>query len=154
MDDPHDLERFVTAQAPVYAGVLEELRQGRKTGHWMWFIFPQIAGLGSSPTSRFYAVGSVAEARAFLDHPLLGARLRACVQTLMAHESLSAHDILGTPDDAKLRSSLTLFAAAASDPSLFEAALGRFFGGEADALTRARIDGAPASDSQDRAFRR
>ncbi|HEY2482586.1 MAG TPA: DUF1810 domain-containing protein [Caulobacteraceae bacterium] len=145
MDDPYDLERFVAAQAPIYSSALEELRHGRKSGHWMWFIFPQIAGLGSSPTSRFYALGSLAEARAYLDHRLLGARLDACVRAVMAHENLSARDILGTPDDAKLRSSLTLFAAAAPDPSLFEAALSRFFGGAADPLTLSRTGAGPAS---------
>jgi len=139
MDDPHDLERFVAAQARVYPHALEELRQGHKRGHWMWFVFPQIAGLGSSPTSRFYAIGSLDEARAYLEHGLLGERLGQCVQALMAHEALSAHDILGSPDDAKLRSSLTLFAAAAQDPTPFEAALARFFSGEGDPLTLSRI---------------
>jgi uncharacterized protein (DUF1810 family) len=137
--DPFKLDRFVAAQASTYDRALEELRRGRKSGHWMWFIFPQIAGLGSSPTSRFYAIASLDEARAYLDHPLLGPRLCACVRALTAHERLSAHDILGAPDDAKLRSSLTLFAAAAEDPSLFEAALSRFFGGQADPLTLSRI---------------
>lgn len=146
MDAPFDLERFVAAQASAWPGALEELRRGRKSGHWMWFIFPQIAGLGSSPTSRFYAIGSLAEARAYLDHPVLGARLGACVGAMMTHRSLSAFDILGVPDDAKFRSSLTLFAAAAQDPSSFKEALGRFFGGEADPLTRSRIGG-PASSA-------
>lgn len=147
MDDPYDLERFVAAQASAYAQALEELRRGRKSGHWMWFIFPQIAGLGSSPISRFYAIASRAEARAYLDHRLLGPRLAACVQAMMTHRTLSAHDILGAPDDAKLRSSLTLFAAAAEDPSPFEVALTRFFRGEADPLTLSRLGGDPASNA-------
>lgn len=147
MAAPYDLERFVAAQAGAWPGALEELRRGRKSGHWMWFIFPQVAGLGSSPTSRFYAIGSLAEARAYLDHPVLGARLGACVRAMMAHENLSAHDILGAADEAKLRSSLTLFAVAAQDSALFEAALCRFFVGERDALTLSRIGGGPASSA-------
>ena len=146
MDAPYDLERFVAAQVSAWPGALEELRRGCKSGHWMWFIFPQIAGLGSSPTSRFFAIGSLAEARAYLDHPVLGARLGACVGAMMTHESLSAHDVLGAPDDAKFRSSLTLFAAAAHDPSPFDVALRRFFGGEADPLTLSRIGGGPVTN--------
>ena len=137
--DPHDLARFVAAQAEVFADALAEIEAGRKTSHWMWFVFPQIAGLGSSQTARFFAIASLAEARAYLAHPLLGARLGCCVAALMRHEGLSARQIMGSPDDVKLRSSLTLFARAAADPTPFQAALDRYFAGEMDALTLAKL---------------
>src|SRR5690349_7212891 len=107
-----DLSRFVAAQAPVYAEALAELRRGRKEGHWMWFVFPQLAGLGRSPTALFYAIGSLAEARAYLAHPVLGPRLRECTETLLAHRRRGAEAILGPVDAMKLRSSMTLFEAA------------------------------------------
>lgn len=135
MDDPFDLQRFVTAQAGVYARALDELQRGRKQNHWMWFVFPQIAGLGSSPTAQRYAVGSLDEARAYLAHPLLGPRLREAAAAVNAVEARSAHEIFGTPDDLKFRSSMTLFQAAAPDEPLFRAALCKYFGGAPDART-------------------
>jgi len=134
MDD-FDLERFVAAQARTYDAALAELRRGRKASHWMWYVFPQAAGLGLSPTSQHYAIGSLAEARAYLAHPLLGARLRDCVEALLALDGRSAHDVFGSPDDLKLRSSLTLFAAAAPEEPLFGRALARYFDGRADPRT-------------------
>ena len=123
------------AQAGVHARALAELRAGRKQSHWMWFVFPQISGLGSSPMSQHYALNSLKEARAYLDHPLLGARLRDCTAAVLALEGRSAHDIFGTPDDLKFRSSMTLFREAAEDPKPFQAALDRYFDGEADGRT-------------------
>src|SRR3954454_3991697 len=108
-----DLDRFVAAQAPVYATVLAELRAGRKQSHWMWFVFPQLAGLGRSATALFYGIASADEARAYLAHPLLGARLRECLAALSAHEGGSAEAIFGVVDAMKLRSSITLFEAVA-----------------------------------------
>lgn len=133
MTDPYDLERFVAAQAPVFERVRAELRNGRKTSHWMWFVFPQIAGLGTSAMSRRYAIGSLEEARAYLDHPVLGRRLRDCVALVLSHRDRSAHAIFGSPDDSKLRSSLTLFAAAAPEEAEFASALSHFFGGPDEA---------------------
>jgi len=138
-DDPFDLERFRQAQAQTYAQALAELRAGRKTSHWMWFVFPQVAGLGSSPMARRYAIASLAEARAYLADPVLGARLRECVRAINAHDGLSAHDIFGWPDEMKLRSSLTLFAQAAPGETAFAEALDRCFGGEPDAATLERL---------------
>lgn len=138
-DDPFDLQRFVDAQAPVYERVLTELREGRKRSHWMWFVFPQIAGLGSSPMAQRYAIASRAEAAAYLAHPLLGPRLRECARLVTAAEGRSVHDIFGSPDDMKFRSSMTLFAEAAADDRDFPAALDKYFGGEPDAATLARL---------------
>jgi len=137
--DPFDLQRFAAAQAPVFETVLRELRNGRKASHWMWFVFPQIAGLGSSPMALRYAIGSLDEARAYLAHPLLGPRLKACVDILLGLEGRSAHAIFGSPDDMKLRSCLTLFAAAAPDEALFRKALDRFFDGHPDRATLERL---------------
>jgi uncharacterized protein (DUF1810 family) len=123
------LDRFVQAQDGVYDDALAELTAGRKRTHWMWFVFPQIAGLGSSPTAQRYAIRSLDEARAYLAHPVLGPRLRKCAQALLAVPGRSAHEILGHPDDMKLRSSMTLFARAADEPALFEAVLDRFYDG-------------------------
>lgn len=131
-----DLERFVTAQEPVYETVLAELRAGQKQGHWMWFVFPQLAGLGRSATARHYALSGLAETRAYLDHPLLGERLRECCTLVLATgPGMSAHDIFGSPDDMKFRSCVTLFAEAAPAEHLFTACLKRFFGGEPDPET-------------------
>jgi uncharacterized protein (DUF1810 family) len=130
-----DLARFVAAQAGVYERALAELRRGRKESHWMWFVFPQIAGLGSSPTARLYAIASADEARAFLAHPLLGARLRDCTAAILTHRERGAEAIFGAVDAMKLRSSMTLFEAVADDPAPFAAALGAFHGGERDAAT-------------------
>ena len=129
------LERFVAAQRGVYRDVLDELRRGRKTSHWIWFVFPQIAGLGTSPTARFYAIASAEEARAYLAHELLGPRLRDCAEALLAHSGQSAQAILGPVDAMKLRSSMTLFEAVADDPAPFAALLDCFFEGARDAAT-------------------
>lgn len=121
--DPFDLERFVKAQDPIYDRVCEELRCGRKQSHWMWFVFPQIRGLGTSPTAVYYAIGSLDEARAYFAHPALGARLEEATRLVLAINDRSLHEIFGSPDDAKFRSSMTLFARAAPAGSLFEKAL-------------------------------
>jgi uncharacterized protein (DUF1810 family) len=134
-----NLQRFIDAQAPVYDTVIEELRQGRKRNHWIWYIFPQIQGLGRSEMAAHYAIGSLDEARAYLDHPLLGMRLRECTRLVCAIEGRSITQIMGPPDDMKFRSSMTLFDAAAPADTLFAGALDRYFGGGRDALTLARI---------------
>jgi uncharacterized protein (DUF1810 family) len=139
MSDDYDLRRFVDAQARNYDDALAELKAGRKTSHWMWYVFPQIAGLGSSPMAQTYAIGSLAEARAYLAHPVLGARLRDCVAAVLGVQGRSARQIFGGPDDLKLRSSLTLFAEAASDEPLFRQGLERYFGGEPDLRTLDRL---------------
>jgi uncharacterized protein (DUF1810 family) len=133
--DPYDLERFVAAQDPVFDRALVELQQGRKTSHWMWFVFPQIAGLGFSAMSQRYAIASLDEARAYLAHPTLGPRLRRCVEILLGLEGRSAREIFGSPDDVKLHSSLTLFATAAPDEPLLAQAIERYFEGKADQAT-------------------
>ena len=138
-DDPHDLERFVAAQAPVFGQVLEELGQGRKATHWMWFVFPQIAGLGLSAMSRRYAIASLEEAQAYLAHPVLGPRLRQCTGILLGIEGLSARAIFGSPDDMKLHSSMTLFARAAPEEALFGQVLDRYFDGKPDLATLERL---------------
>ena len=135
MSDPHTLQRFVDAQAPVYAQIRAELRDGRKRSHWMWFIFPQIKGLGVSPTAQFYAIASRGEAEAYLAHPVLGPRLTECTQLVLDVAGRSAHDIFGSPDDLKFRSSMTLFADVTADNALFGAALRRYFNGEPDRRT-------------------
>ncbi|MES2341649.1 MAG: DUF1810 domain-containing protein [Pseudomonadota bacterium] len=139
MVDPFDLTRFVQAQAPVIETVLAELKQGRKQTHWMWFVFPQVAGLGRSPTAQFFAISGLAEARAYLAHPILGPRLLACTALVNAVEGHSAHQIFGSPDDQKFRSSMTLFAEAADEPEVFRTALAKYFGGEADPETSRRL---------------
>ena len=143
-DDPHDLARFVEAQAPVYAQALAELRAGAKHSHWMWFVFPQIAGLGGSPTSRRYAIRSLDEARAYLRHPLLGPRLGECTRALLAHPDRSAEAVLGPVDAAKLRSSVTLFElavrAGGRDDRLFGPCLDAFFAGRRDEATLRLVD--------------
>ncbi len=133
------LERFVTAQAQIYPRVMAELKAGCKQSHWMWFIFPQIAGLGHSTMAQMYAVASLDEVRAYLAHPLLGARLRECCQAVMTVEGKSAHDIFGSPDDVKFRSCLTLFAQAAPNETLFTDLLDKYFDGEADELTLQKL---------------
>jgi uncharacterized protein (DUF1810 family) len=135
MDDPFDLQRFVTVQAGVYDQALGELKRGRKQSHWMWFVFPQLAGLGASPMAQLYAIGSLAEARAYLAHPVLGPRLREVTAAVDAVEGRSAHEIFDSPDDLKFRSSVTLFQAAAPDEPLFRAALDKYFGDAPDART-------------------
>lgn len=156
MDDPYNLARFVTAQQNVYARVLAELTAGRKQSHWMWFIFPQLKGLGSSPTAQHYGIGALAEARAYLAHPLLGARLLECTALLNELGGTTAQAIFGYPDNLKFRSCMTLFARAADEgsadePSMdesctvrdsrrpeqpFVTALAKYFAGEEDPLTR------------------
>jgi uncharacterized protein (DUF1810 family) len=133
--DPYDLERFVDAQRDAYDDVLGELRRGRKASHWIWFIFPQIAGLGRSYTSQRYAIGSLAEARAYLAHPVLGARLRECARLLLAISGRTAYEILGPPDDRKVWSSMTLFHRAAPDEALFTQVLDRYYDGVPDPAT-------------------
>ena len=130
-----DLERFVTAQQGVHAAALAELKRGRKQGHWMWFVFPQIAGLGTSPTARLYAIASAEEARAYLAHPLLGPRLSACTEAALDHRDRGAEEVLGPVDAMKFRSSMTLFEAVAEKPALFADALEAFYDGERDAAT-------------------
>lgn len=142
-----DLQRFVDAQEGSYPGVLEELRRGRKTGHWIWFIFPQIAGLGRSARSQEYAIARLDEARAYLAHPLLGARLRECTELVRGHAGQSAEAILGGIDAVKLRSSMTLFHRAAPEEPLFADILQRFYDGLADPATDTLL--AAASDRRD-----
>ena len=139
MSDRYDLQRFVDAQAPVYDGVVAELRAGRKRSHWIWFIFPQLAGLGSSPTAVRYAISSLAEARAYLAHDVLGPRLRECTRLVNGIENASIDQIFGWPDDLKVRSSMTLFANATDDNAEFLALLARYYGGEQDPVTVARL---------------
>ncbi|GAB1691554.1 DUF1810 domain-containing protein [Krasilnikovia sp. M28-CT-15] len=131
----HDLARFTDAQRDVYADALTELRAGSKRSHWMWFVFPQLAGLGHSPTAQRYAIASLDEARAYLADPVLGPRLTECARALLAVEGRTATQILGSPDDLKLRSSMTLFAQAADDPRPFQAVLDRFYEGAPDQRT-------------------
>jgi uncharacterized protein (DUF1810 family) len=139
MQDPFDLGRFVKAQQPVYARVRAELAAGCKQTHWMWFVFPQLKGLGSSSIARTYGLATLAEARAYLAHPVLGERLRECARLLAATPGNDARQVLGYPDDLKLRSCMTLFAAAATaahDQHLFQEGLAKFFAGVEDPLTR------------------
>ena len=134
-----DLGRFVSAQQDVYEQALAELRAGSKRSHWMWFVFPQIAGLGRTATAQRYAIDDLAEARAYLAHPVLGPRLTECARALLQVQDRTAAQILGTPDDLKLRSSMTLFAHAADDPAVFRAVLERYYGGADDPLTLQRL---------------
>lgn len=133
----HDLQRFVTAQATVIDAVRAELRAGRKRSHWMWFVFPQLRGLGLSATAQHYGIASLDEARAYLAHPVLGERLRECVGLMLQVPDADAHAVLGSPDDLKFRSCLTLFALAAPEEPLFKQALERFYAGEPDPRTLA-----------------
>ena len=139
MTDPFNLQRFIDAQAPVYAQVLAELGAGSKCSHWMWFIFPQIAGLGRSETARYFAISSREEAAAYLAHPTLGPRLRECCRLTTLVEGRSAREIFGTPDDMKFRSSMTLFSIAAPDDVLFTPALTKYFPAGPDPETVARV---------------
>jgi uncharacterized protein (DUF1810 family) len=138
--NPHNLQRFLDAQENIYEAALAELRAGSKQSHWMWFIFPQIAGLGQSPTAIFYAIGSLEEARAYLENPLLGLRLRECIEAVLSWAGKhSAEQILGSVDAAKLRSSLTLFDRVAPH-GIFARALAAFFGSERDERTLALLE--------------
>lgn len=135
MDDPYDLNRFVQAQAGIYEQALAEIRSGRKRSHWMWYVFPQLEGLGTSPAARRYAIRSLVEARAYLGHPVLGPRLMTCAEAVLARTGQSAHDIFGTPDDMKLRSCATLFARVSPEGSVFDQLLTRYFEGRGDSKT-------------------
>jgi uncharacterized protein (DUF1810 family) len=138
-EDPFALQRFVSAQAAVIDRVRAELGAGRKQSHWMWFVFPQIAGLGRSATAIHYAITSLDEARAYFEHPVLGARLRDCTQLVLAVETKGVHAIFGSPDDLKFHSSMTLFATAAPDERLFADALEKYFAGRPDTATLERL---------------
>ncbi len=137
--DPFDLRRFVDAQDRVYNTVVEELRSGRKRGHWIWFVFPQLQGLGRSPTAIRYSITSLEEARAYLDHDVLGPRLRECASLVAQIRDSSADEIFGWPDNLKVRSSMTLFARAADDDADFRAVLDLLYDGVEDALTVERL---------------
>jgi uncharacterized protein (DUF1810 family) len=139
MNDPYRLQRFLDAQASVYDTVCSELRSGKKRSHWMWFIFPQIAGLGHSAAAHVYAISSLDEATAYLAHPVLGARLRECSQLVAAIEGRSIDEIFGYPDDLKFRSSMTLFAQATTDNAIFAACLQKYFDGHPDPATLALL---------------
>lgn len=135
MTDPFELQRFVEAQQDTYERALAELRAGRKRSHWMWFVFPQIAGLGASPMAQRYAIASLEEAAAYLAHPILGPRLLACTEAVAHHAGSSANAIFGSPDDMKFRSCMTLFAEIAPDDALFDTALHLFYDGRRDQKT-------------------
>jgi uncharacterized protein (DUF1810 family) len=132
MADPHNLDRFLAAQAPVIDAVLDELRAGRKRTHWMWFVFPQLRGLGTSSMAELFGIASLDEARAYLAHPVLGRRLRECCALMLQVPDRSAHEILGSPDDLKFRSCLTLFSLADPQEALFRQGLDRFYDGHED----------------------
>ena len=139
MNDPHNLPRFLEAQAPVYDQVLAELADGRKQSHWIWFIFPQLAGLGHSAMARRFAIASLDEAAAYLAHPVLGARLRECSRLVLDLEERSVHDIFGSPDDLKFRSSMTLFDLAGPAEPVFRQCLLKYFKGQGDPQTLALL---------------
>jgi uncharacterized protein (DUF1810 family) len=139
MADEYDLDRFVTAQEPVLAQVRQELAAGRKRSHWMWFVFPQLAGLGHSAMARQYAISSLAEARAYLEHPVLGGRLIDLTKLVNRVNGRSIHDIFGSPDDLKFHSSMTLFAQARLDEPVFREALDKYFGGVMDRGTLEKL---------------
>jgi uncharacterized protein (DUF1810 family) len=145
-DDQYDLDRFVKAQEGVYQQALSEIINGRKQSHWMWFIFPQFAGLGLSSISKRYAIKSIAEAKAYLHHPVLGARLVECAEALLQIDGRSAFDIFSTPDDLKLKSCATLFASVAPKDSVFDQVLEKYFDGERDKKTLQLIAVASASE--------
>ncbi len=138
-DSLFNLERFTRAQDPIYKNVLSELRSGRKRSHWMWFVFPQIAGLGRSPTAKKYAISGREEADAYLNHPLLGERLRECTELVLAVEGRTINEIFGSPDNLKFRSCMTLFANVAADSQVFKDALLKYFNGDPDPLTVDRL---------------
>jgi uncharacterized protein (DUF1810 family) len=139
MNDPYNLQRFVDAQRDVYEQVRSELREGRKRSHWMWFIFPQIAGLGRSHMAEAFAIGSKDEAAAYLDHSVLGPRLRECTELVTQVQGRTLEQILGYPDNLKFRSSMTLFAQAGADNQIFFAALAKYCNGELDPATLERL---------------
>jgi uncharacterized protein (DUF1810 family) len=135
LEDIHNLQRFLSAQSGIFEGVVAELSAGRKRSHWMWFIFPQIAGLGHSAMAEKYAIGSASEARAYLEHPILGARLRQCTQLVIDIRGRGIDEIFGNPDDVKFCSSMTLFMKAAADPTIFKNAIDKYFAGVLDQKT-------------------
>jgi uncharacterized protein (DUF1810 family) len=139
MTDPFNLQRFVDAQEPIYEQVRRELRAGRKESHWMWYVFPQIAGLGSSPTSVRFALSSLAEASAYLAHPILGPRLKECATLALDVKGRAAREIFGPIDEMKFRSSMTLFARSAPSEDLFQRCLDKYFAGSPDPATLARL---------------
>ena len=139
MKDEYNLQRFIDAQAGVIESVLAELRLGRKTGHWMWFIFPQLKGLGFSSMAQYYGIEPLAEASSYLEHPLLGPRLIECTRLVISIEGHSLREIFGTPDDLKFRSSMTLFAQATSENDIFMEALEKYCGGNYDQATLDRL---------------
>ncbi|HEY8160534.1 MAG TPA: DUF1810 domain-containing protein [Methylobacter sp.] len=145
-NDTFDLNRFMNAQESVYDSAFAELRSGRKRTHWMWYIFPQIDGLGHSATSKRYAIKSLEEARQYLNHPVLGKRLLECAEAVFAVEGRSASEIFGYPDDLKLKSSMTLFAYVAAPGSVFSRILDKYFNGERDALTLQLLDKLKANE--------
>ena len=139
MNDPYDLQRFLDAQNPVYEQVCSELRSGMKQGHWMWFIFPQLRGLGHSHMAHKFGISSRQEAEAYLKHPILGPRLRECTRLVNVVEGRSINRIFGSPDDVKFKSSMSLFAGVASENQIFKDALEKYFDGELDPLTVQRL---------------
>jgi uncharacterized protein (DUF1810 family) len=138
--DPHNLQRFITAQAEAYQCALRELRRGQKESHWIWYIFPQVAGLGHSPTAQEYAIRSRDEAVTYLAHAVLGTRLQRCCEGLLKHQGRRIQDIIGFPDDLKLRSSMTLFATVSGQDSVFHKVLDAFYSGRMDDKTLAFLD--------------
>jgi uncharacterized protein (DUF1810 family) len=145
-NDPYDLGRFVQAQKDDYARALAEIRSGQKRSHWMWYVFPQVEGLGHSSTSKRYSIKGKAEAEAYLRHPVLGPRLLECCEAALSIEGRSAHEIFGSPDDLKIRSCMTLFAQVSPAGSLFERVLDKYFRGERDDATLRLMDVAPDTD--------
>jgi uncharacterized protein (DUF1810 family) len=143
--DPFDLNRFVTAQADDYAQALSEISSGRKRTHWMWYIFPQFDGLAFSSTSRHYSIKSIEEARAYLDHPVLGPRLRECAAAAVGIEGRTAAEIFGSPDDLKLKSCATLFACVSPPDSVFHRVLARFYEGQRDEKTLQLLKGSSSA---------
>ena len=139
--DRYNLQRFIEAQNPVYQRVLSELREGRKRTHWMWFIFPQIRGLGQSEISQRFSIGSLYEAEAYFQHPILGSRLKECTELVNAVQGRSIEDIFGYPDHLKFRSSMTLFAHAAPGEKIFNEAIDKYFAGAPDEFTLSRLAG-------------
>ena len=145
-DDPYDLNRFLSAQEGVYTRALAELKDGQKRTHWMWYIFPQIDGLGYSPTAKFYAIKSREEARQYLNHPVLGKRLLECTEAVLAGKGRSVSEIFGYPDDLKFKSSMTLFEKTAGPGSVFSSALDRYCHGERDTITLSLVEKAAPSE--------
>lgn len=139
MDDPHDLQRYVAAQAPVWPAVLAELGRGAKASHWMWFVFPQLKGLGRSSTAQHFGIASRDEALAYWQHPVLGPRLKQCTELMLDVSGRSALQVLGSPDDMKFRSSMTLFEQVAPEEPVFAQAIERYFAGERDERTLALL---------------